>query len=123
MDFRETCSLTSWQRTNRSPRAGAFATTSAAASADKHEFIAQFKFNLCFENSSHPGYATKKSFKRCALAPCPFTGETREIVEDFDPGCFVNVHAYPTFAQALERVVALDSDDAAYEVLGRAVVS
>lgn len=30
--------------------------------ADKHKWLQDYKFNLCFENSSYPGYLTEKLF-------------------------------------------------------------
>ncbi|EJC12777.1 alpha1,3-fucosyltransferase [Helicobacter pylori Hp P-23] len=41
---------------------------------NKSEFLSQYKFNLCFENSQGYGYVTEKSLTLISATPFPFIG-------------------------------------------------
>lgn len=82
--------------------------------SDKNAFVSQYKFNIAFENSSHEGYVTEKIVDAFAAGVVPIYYGDPRIVEDFNPKSFINVHEYPSFAAAIERVKEIDADDELY---------
>ena len=80
----------------------------------KHEFIRQFRFNLCFENLSFPGYATEKLVEAMWARCIPIYWGDPEIAAQFNPRSFINVSDFDTEEAAIERILQADSDDALY---------
>lgn len=81
---------------------------------DKSAFIAKYKFNIAFENSSVPGYTTEKVMEPLAVRSVPIYYGNPRIAEDFDVGCMVRVAGREDVERAVEEIVALDRDDDAY---------
>ncbi len=82
---------------------------------DKIEFQSQYKFCLCFENSSHPGYTTEKIVQAFASGSVPIYFGNPEIAKEFNPKAFINCHDYDSLEDALERVIEIDTDDDLYK--------
>lgn len=82
--------------------------------ADKSAFIAQYKFNIAFENSVVPGYTTEKVMEPLAVRSVPIYYGNLDIAADFDPACMVRVASRDDMDRAIEEIVRLDQDDAAY---------
>lgn len=78
------------------------------------EFHRKYKFAIIFENASWPGYTTEKI--RCALAAqtVPIYWGNPEIERDFNAKAIVNCHRYASFAEVVEAVREIDSDDRLY---------
>lgn len=81
---------------------------------DKNAFIAKYKFNIAFENSAVPGYTTEKVMEPLAVRSVPIYYGNPRIAEDFDTGCMVRVASRDDVERAVEEIVVLDRDDAAY---------
>ena len=81
---------------------------------DKNAFIARYKFNIAFENSTVPGYTTEKVMEPLAVRSVPIYYGNPRIDEDFDPACMVRLASRDDMDRAIEEIVALDRDDAAY---------
>lgn len=81
---------------------------------DKNAFLAKYKFNIAFENSCVPGYTTEKVMQPLAVGSVPIYYGNPRIGEDFDPACMVRVASRDDMDRAIEEIVALDRDDAAY---------
>jgi hypothetical protein len=80
----------------------------------KHDFLNQYKFNMCFENSSYPGYATEKLYEalRCKTVPIYWGSPT--IALDFNPKAFLSWHDYQDDDLFLQAIKRIDQDEDAY---------
>jgi len=81
---------------------------------DKDAFLRGYKFNIAFENSCVPGYTTEKVMQPLAVRSVPIYYGNPRIGDDFDPACMVRVASRDDMDRAIEEIVALDRDDAAY---------
>ena len=87
--------------------------------AKKYELYRESKFAVTFENESALGYTSEKLPDALAADCVPLYRGDPTVHRDFDPRCFLNLADFPDMDALIERVVALDQDDAAYlEVLG-----
>lgn len=71
----------------------------------KLKFLQKYKFNLCFENASYPGYATEKCYDALVVGTMPIYWGSPTIEVDFNTNCFLNWHDYKDdriFIQAIE---------------------
>ena len=82
--------------------------------ADKAAFIANYKFNIAFENSTVPGYTTEKVMEPLAVRSVPIYYGNPDIAADFNPDAMVRVASRDDVERAVEEVIRLDQDDAAY---------
>ena len=73
-----------------------------------------YKFNIAFENSSVLGYTTEKIMDAMVANTIPIYWGNRWIGRDFNESSFINVHAFGSLEDAVERIVELDSDDEQY---------
>lgn len=80
----------------------------------KIAFLDSYKFNLCFENSSHPGYVTEKLLEALCARTVPIYWGSPTVALDFNPKAFLNWHDYQDDEAFLRAIVALDQDDDAY---------
>lgn len=84
------------------------------AARNKNEFLQKYKFNLCFENSTYPGYCTEKLFHAFYMKTIPIYWGSPTAAMDFNPKAFVNYHDFGDFQEMLNYVVWLDRNDDAY---------
>ena len=84
------------------------------AQKSKFHFLAQHKFNLCYENSSYPGYVTEKLFHAfyCSTIPIYWGSPTVEL--DFNPRAFINRNDYESDEEMIQKIIELDTDDEKY---------
>ena len=82
--------------------------------ADKIAFERNYKFTMCFENSSAPGYTTEKIMEGFAGQTVPIYWGNPDIADEFNPDAFINCHDFASFQEVLEEVRRLDLDDDAY---------
>ncbi|GHC01146.1 glycosyltransferase family 10 domain-containing protein [Cerasicoccus arenae] len=82
---------------------------------DKAAFIAGSKFTIAFENESHPGYSTEKIIQPLMAGSIPIYWGDSTITQDLNPNRFINVHDYPSFDAAIDRVLEIDQDDKLWE--------
>lgn len=69
---------------------------------DKIEFIRHSKINLCFENTSMPGYHTEKPIQASIAGCVPLWFGDEAFVTDFQQGSLVNAK---DFAMSAERIL------------------
>lgn len=81
---------------------------------DKSAFIAQYKFNIAFENSCVPGYTTEKVMEPLAARTLPIYYGNPRIGEDFDPACMVHLSSRADIERAVEEIIRLDTHDDEY---------
>ncbi len=81
---------------------------------NKSEFLSQYKFNLCFENSQGYGYVTEKIIDAYFSHTIPIYWGSPSVVKDFNPKSFVNVHDFKNFDEAIDHVRYLHTHPNAY---------
>lgn len=82
--------------------------------ADKLEFIAKYKFNIAFENSSVCGYTTEKIMEPMVVDALPIYWGNPLVYKDFNAASFVNVNDFASMEDAVQYIVDLDNDDFQY---------
>ncbi|GAA8911384.1 glycosyltransferase family 10 [Helicobacter pylori] len=81
---------------------------------NKNEFLSQYKFNLCFENSQGYGYVTEKILDAYFSHTIPIYWGSPSVAKDFNPKSFVNVHDFKNFDEAIDYVRYLHTHPNAY---------
>ena len=82
--------------------------------ADKLEFIAKYKFNIAFENSSVCGYTTEKIMEPMTVNTLPIYWGNPLVCKEFNAASFVNVNDFTSMEDAVQHIVDLDNDDSRY---------
>jgi hypothetical protein len=82
--------------------------------ADKLAFIRDYKFTLAFENSASAGYTTEKLVEPMLAGSIPIYWGNPEVARDFNPRSFIDVARFPSFAAAIDHILAVDADDTLY---------
>lgn len=88
--------------------------------SDKMEFLARHKFDIAFENCSHPGYVTEKLVQAFAAGTVPVYWGAPDVTLDFNPDAFVNCMDYPSLDAVVERVKEIDADDSLWLAMVKA---
>ncbi|NHB31993.1 fucosyltransferase [Helicobacter pylori] len=81
---------------------------------NKSEFLSQYKFNLCFENSQGYGYVTEKIIDAYFSHTIPIYWGSPSVAKDFNPKSFVNVHDFKDFDEAIDYIRYLHTHPNAY---------
>ncbi|GAA8340159.1 glycosyltransferase family 10 [Helicobacter pylori] len=81
---------------------------------NKNEFLSQYKFNLCFENSQGYGYVTEKILDAYFSHTIPIYWGSPSVAKDFNPKSFVNVHDFKNFDEAIDHIKYLHAHQNAY---------
>ncbi|PDX17702.1 glycosyltransferase family 10 domain-containing protein, partial [Helicobacter pylori] len=81
---------------------------------NKSEFLSQYKFNLCFENTQGYGYVTEKIIDAYFSHTIPIYWGSPSVAKDFNPKSFVNVHDFNNFDEAIDYVRYLHTHPNAY---------
>lgn len=76
----------------------------------KIDFLNQSKFNLCFENSSYPGYTTEKIYEALCAKTIPIYWGSPTIECDFNPKAFINWHDYQDDVLFFDAIKRVDED-------------
>ena len=84
------------------------------AVADKLEFCRGYKFNIAIENSVSPGYTTEKVMQPLAAYSVPIYYGDPLVTNDFTADCMVRIRDAQDIDRAIEEIIYLDNDDAAY---------
>ena len=89
---------------------------------DKLKFISDYKFVVCFENSSSVGYTTEKILDGFAGGGIPIYWGNPDIAKDFNSDAFINCHNFNELKLVLDFVKYLDSNDDAYTRMVKAPI-
>ncbi|NHB44117.1 glycosyltransferase family 10 domain-containing protein [Helicobacter pylori] len=81
---------------------------------NKSEFLSQYKFNLCFENTQGYGYVTEKIIDAYFSHTIPIYWGSPSVAKDFNPKSFVNVHDFNNFDEAIDYIRYLHAHQNAY---------
>ncbi len=82
--------------------------------AAKREFLKPYKFNIAFENASTPGYTTEKIVEAMRARNLPVYWGNPRIGEEFNAKSFLNHADFSGDEALIEKIIALDRDDAKY---------
>lgn len=94
------------------------------AQKSKYAFLSKYKFNLCYENGSYPGYVTEKLFHALYAGVVPIYWGSPTVALDFNPRAFISRHNYCSDKEMLEYIKEVDSDDALYNrILAQPILS
>ena len=92
---------------------------------DKIEWLRGYKFNICFENSSYPGYLTEKLFDSYMAGCIPvYWGDSsicnggggvaympEHLMEySINPKAFINAHDFDSFQDLVYEIIRVDND-------------
>lgn len=81
---------------------------------EKVKFMSNYKFNLCFENSSYPGYCTEKLFEALCAKTVPIYWGSSTASLDFNPRAFLNRYDYATDKEFIDKILELYNNKDAY---------
>lgn len=82
---------------------------------NKIEFESNYKFSLCFENSSHAGYSTEKIVEAFAAKTIPIYWGDSNICDIFNSKSFINVMDFESLDDLMDRIREIDEDDSLYK--------
>ncbi len=81
---------------------------------EKVEFLRDYKFNICFENSSHPGYCTEKIIHSMFMNCVPIYWGDPLVNLDFNRDSFLNLHDFETEEEFIQKIIEIDNNDSEY---------
>lgn len=77
----------------------------------KLEWLKNYKFNICFENSYQPGYITEKIFQAFAAGCIPIYWGDPTINDILNPKSFINISNFKNFDDAIDYIKEIDNND------------
>ena len=80
----------------------------------KHDFISQYKFNLCYENTSLPGYTTEKLTEAMGARCVPIYWGNERVGEEFNTKSFLYRNDYPDDETFIARILEVDANENLY---------
>jgi len=80
----------------------------------KHRFIRNYKFNLCFENKSMPGYTTEKLTEAMWARCIPIYWGNERVGEEFNKLSMLYRNDYASDEEFIEKILEVDSDKDLY---------
>jgi len=80
----------------------------------KYRILAHYKFSLCFENSSYPGYYTEKLFHAKTAGTLPIYWSDKEIDKDFNAKSYIHLANFNSISDMVEYVSEVDANDGLY---------
>jgi hypothetical protein len=85
------------------------------AVSDKLEFINNYKFTICFENSEYPGYTTEKLVHPKLKNSIPIYWGNPRVGEDWNTKSFINAYDFKDINSLIDYIKEVDNDDNLYE--------
>ena len=79
-----------------------------ASDASKTDFMSSYKFSVCFEHTSYPGYVTEKIYSALWAASVPIYKGAPDIASYINPKCFINVNDFPNDKAAIDHIMKVD---------------
>jgi hypothetical protein len=81
---------------------------------DKIGFQKEFKFCMCFENSSYNGYVTEKIVDAMLSDAIPIYWGSSSISSEFNEDSFIDLNKFNNENECLEYLIFLDNDENEY---------
>lgn len=83
----------------------------------KHRFISQYKFNLCYENKSLPGYTTEKLSEAMWARCIPIYWGNVRVGEEFNTKSMLYRNDYPDDESFIAHILEVDANDDLYRAI------
>ncbi|MFN5661148.1 MAG: glycosyltransferase family 10 domain-containing protein, partial [Planctomyces sp.] len=80
----------------------------------KRAFLRGYRFALVYENRAWPGYCTEKLAEALAAGCIPIYWGDPHAARDFNPACFLRREDFASDQALAQRVIELDTDEAAF---------
>lgn len=80
----------------------------------KIDWLSKYKFNMCFENSSYPGYTTEKIYEAFIGGTIPIYWGSTTVECDFNPRAFLNWFDYKNDDDFIQAIIELDTNEDKY---------
>jgi hypothetical protein len=80
------------------------------AQLHKMHFLKDYRFNLCYENSSYPGYVTEKLPHARIAGTLPIYWGSPVVDMDFNTDAFINRHDYESDGDMIGHIIAIDNN-------------
>lgn len=71
----------------------------------KHDFLKQYRFNLCYENKSIPGYTTEKLVEAMWARCIPIYWGNPRLTEDFNPAAILRREDFHSDEDFIDRIL------------------
>jgi len=78
-------------------------------------FLNDYKFNISFENSTHPGYCTEKIIHSMFANCIPVYWGDPLVHQDFNENSFLNWHKFGSDEAFIEQIIKIDNDANLYK--------
>jgi len=88
-------------------------------SESKRRYLRQFKFNICFENTSVPGYTSEKIVDAMMSRTMPIYWGDPNIGKHFNTKSFLFYPNYRDEQDLIEHIIELDNNKAKYDEMFR----
>ena len=82
---------------------------------NKKEFLSDYKFSLCFENSKTDGYISEKLFNAFEAGTIPIYYGDDTILELLNKKSYIHIKDESEFDEKIELIKKIDQDDNLYE--------
>lgn len=79
-----------------------------------YKVISQYKFIICFENTSIPHYLTEKIYNAYKSNTIPIYWGDPHVTEIFNEKTFINVEKNPNYEKTIDLIKLLDNNDDLY---------
>jgi GR25 family glycosyltransferase involved in LPS biosynthesis len=83
----------------------------------KYEFLKNYKFSLCYENSSAEGYTTEKLLHAKAAGCIPIYWGDPKVARDFNSAGFLNAQSVANSEELIELVRSIDENPEKYTAM------
>lgn len=74
------------------------------------DFFKPYKFSLCFENSSNPGYSTEKIINAFKSNCIPIYWGDEKLKIDINPRKYISLHDFKSEKEFLEHIIEVDNN-------------
>lgn len=82
---------------------------------NKLDVISNYKFSICFENSTTPGYFTEKLLHAKIAGTVPIYYSDKSFSRDFNPNCCLNYINFSSLDELYEKVIEIDQNEKLYK--------
>jgi alpha(1,3/1,4) fucosyltransferase len=76
-----------------------------------------YKFVICFENTSKDGYVTEKIVNAMLAGAIPIYWGDPNVTKHFNPKSFINVHDFKDLSAVVDQVKEIDENDQLYKAM------
>ena len=82
--------------------------------SSKTDFQRKCKFTLCLESTKHEGFITEKITDAFFADTIPIYYGSSSVKEIFNEKAFIDLSDFPSFEDAVKRIIEIDNDDNIY---------